>query len=46
MNTDKSVLAVFDEEFELLATEYHIEEFCDANPASMAGGGGGGGGGR
>lgn len=45
MNTDNNLLAIFDEELEILATKYHIEEIEDNNPTSMAGGGGGGGGG-
>lgn len=45
MTTDNNILAIFDEESEVLATKYHIEEINDVNPTSMAGGGGGGGGG-
>lgn len=47
MNTEeRSLLAIFDDEFEVLATKYQFEEITDSNPNSMAGGGGGGGGGR
>lgn len=46
MRTDNNILAVFDEEYEELATAYQIEEIPDDTPTSMIGGGGGGGGGR
>lgn len=46
MHTDNSILAVFDEEYEVLATAYQIEEISDDYPTAMTGGGGGGGGGR
>lgn len=45
MNTDNSLLAIFDDEIELLVSEFQFEEITEINPTSMAGGGGGGGGG-
>lgn len=46
MHTDNTILAIFDEEYDLLAAEYQIEEITDVNQNTMSGGGGGGGGGR
>lgn len=43
MYTDNGILAIFDEEYEVLDTTYQIKEISDDNPTSMAGGGGGGG---
>ena len=44
MSLESSVLAVFDDETEELADEYHMEEICDDFTTAMSGGGGGGGG--
>ena len=43
MSLESSVLAVFDDETEELADEYHMEEICDDFTTAMSGGGGGGG---
>ena len=39
------LLAIFDEEIEVISTRYQFEEIEENNSTSMSGGGGGGGGG-
>ncbi len=46
MNVDNNnLLAIFDEEIEVISTRYQFEEIEENDSISMSGGGGGGGGG-